>query len=125
MSTYTTTNVKSDWSGYSAANWTTFGNDCNSNFANAFTSRWTLSTRFQNSLNAVDASMKTAFASLCAVVSSAISGGGTVDFSGIAISDSNSGGGIHPNGQWIIHTDWQWVGTSYVLTSFWIEHNLS
>jgi len=123
MSTYNTTNFYNTINGYSSTQWRTFGSDVASNIQTAFTSRWTLTSRQQTSLLCTNQDDRDYFNLKCNQIADQLDNGGTIDFSGTTVSDT--GTSSHPNSQWILHLDFQWVGASYVITSAWIEHKLT
>lgn len=124
MATYNTTNVLSTLTGYSSTAWRTFGTNGGSNMVTTFNGIWTLTSRQQTSLQALTTYQKTFFNSWCHAIADAIDAGlASIDFSGMSISDS--GAGSHPDMAWTLHTDWQWVGSAYVMTSAWITHDVS
>jgi hypothetical protein len=114
---YNTSDVKSYFSGLTSSQWRTFASDCSSNWVNAWTSRFTVSSRFQTSLGSVTLFYKNAFINGANNIADEIDSGKTIDCSGLVISD---GDGNSIKGIFVVHVDvtMNWVPTA----SFWIEH---
>src|SRR5690348_12997748 len=103
MSTYNSANVLTTLSGYGSSAWRTFGSDFASNPVTALTGRWTLTSRQQNSLAALNVDDKNYFNVWCNKVADELDNGGSVSFSGMDIT--SSGSGTHPDTEWTLHLD--------------------
>lgn len=86
-----TVNGTSLVAGYNSTDWGNFSSAMNSNFLNAFTLRWTVSSRIQTALSGLTSSKKNALINGASDCSSGITNGDFMDV-GVRIVDMNPGG---------------------------------
>lgn len=99
--------------GLSSSDWSTFSSDMNSNFVNAWASRFTLSTRAANALALCPSAMKTNFINSASYASTMISSM-LLDARGSAFDTDPGGGATSLWPHFEVHTDWIVVNTGAI-----------
>lgn len=117
MTTYDTPNVVALMNSYTASDFTTFANDCVSNWMNAWTSRFVLTPPYLDSISVIPPCYQQCFVMAlqqCAIERAA---GRAIDFSGFDIGTA----GTTPV-KWTLHIDVIWMGLIPPPLSVWWTH---
>lgn len=86
-----TANFTTMVTGMSSSDWSTFASDLNSNWMTAWTSRFTLTTRWGTALAAISADDKAVLIFVCGKMASAITAGLSTSANGLYLDISPSG----------------------------------
>ncbi len=94
MSSLNNTTLNSYLNGLSQSDWSTFSSDLNSNFATAWSSRFTLTTRQSLALSLVPSDMQTMLVNAASYAASALGNSLLLDVEGSAFDNNPSGSAI-------------------------------